>query len=638
MSTERDGATTGVEARARELYEHELVRVYARRDRVFGWLLAGQWLFAVGLAVIWSPYAWEGKVRSAHLHVYYAILFGALLTVPPLVLTRAHPGAALTRHAVAVAQMMYSALFIHLTGGRIETHFHIFGSLAFLAFYRDWRLLVTATAMVAGDHLIRGVLWSESVYGVTNPEWWRFLEHAFWVVFENSVLVAAVVESHAQMREVALRQAELEATNISIERTVAERTHQLEVSREQFRGLVETTHAVPWELDTLHLRFRYVGPQAEEVLGMPASGFLVPGFLEKNLHPEDRYKTIAAFEMVATRGAGDIEARVRRADGSYRWLRFIASSSGVPADDESRNTLSPVIRGMMFDMTQARQLELELAQAQKLESVGRLASGVAHEINTPVQFVTDSVYFVREAVTGFVELTEKYRVLCAAALEGKFIEEAAHTAQDAEEAADLPYLLEQVPKALARSLEGLDRIATIVRSMKEFAHPDQKEMAATDLNQAIQSTLVIARNEYKYVAELELDLGEIPPVRCFMGDLNQVVLNIIVNAAHAIADVVKGTDQRGRLGVRTRQEGESVLIEISDTGTGIPEAARAHVFDPFFTTKEVGKGTGQGLAIARSVVCDKHGGELTFETVSGAGTTFRVRLPIAGRPATAEAA
>jgi signal transduction histidine kinase len=176
-------------------------------------------------------------------------------------------------------------------------------------------------------------------------------------------------------------------------------------------------------------------------------------------------------------------------------------------------------------------------------------------------------------------------------------------------------------------------VAIIVRSMKEFAHPDSNEMTDTDLNRAIESTLVIASNEYKYVAEMVTNLGEIPSVLCHAGEVNQAVLNIIVNAAHAIADAVKDTGKLGKITVSTRQEGDSVLISITDTGGGIPEHIRARIFDPFFTTKEVGKGTGQGLAIARSVLVDKHGGDLTMETEVGVGTTFRLRLPVAGKSA-----
>jgi len=188
--------------------------------------------------------------------------------------------------------------------------------------------------------------------------------------------------------------------------------------------------------------------------------------------------------------------------------------------------------------------------------------------------------------------------------------------------------MQNVPPAIVGAMEGLERIATIVRSMKEFAHPDQTEMSSADLNHAIQSTLIIARNEYKYVADVETDFGDLPPVQCYLGEVNQVILNLLVNAAHAIGDVIKDSGAMGKLTVRTRLDGNEVEIAIGDSGTGIPEAARQRVFDPFFTTKEIGKGTGQGLAIARSVIVNKHGGTLRFETECGKGTTFFIRLPV----------
>ena len=284
--------------------------------------------------------------------------------------------------------------------------------------------------------------------------------------------------------------------------------------------------------------------------------------------------------------------------------------------------------GVSRDITEFRKLEMELHQAQKLESIGRLAAGVAHEINTPVQFVSDSVHFVQDAVGELADLLDKYRTVHEEVLAGRPALEAARNAQEAEQAADLQYLLEHVPKALTRSLDGLDRVATIVRSMKEFAHPDQREMSLVDLNLAVQNTLVIARNEYKYVADVEIDLGDLPMVVCHGGDVNQAMLNIIVNAAHAIGDVVQGTGRRGRIGVRTSQEGRHAVIAISDTGGGIPRAIQNQIFDPFFTTKDVGRGTGQGLAIARTVMVEKHGGDLSFETTPGHGTTFFLRLPL----------
>ena len=206
-STER---LTPVSARAETLFREHLDQVHVRADRMFAVLLAGQWVFGMVLALVVSPWAWEGKVKTVHVHVYAAFLLGGLLSALPIGLVLQQPGRTINRYVIAVAQMLWSALLIHLTGGRIETHFHIFGSLAFLSFYRDWRVLVPATVVVAVDHLARGLLWPESVYGILFPEWWRFLEHAFWVVFEDVVLVFACLDGVAEMRAVADRRAEVE--------------------------------------------------------------------------------------------------------------------------------------------------------------------------------------------------------------------------------------------------------------------------------------------------------------------------------------------------------------------------------------------------------------------------------------------
>jgi signal transduction histidine kinase len=235
-------------------------------------------------------------------------------------------------------------------------------------------------------------------------------------------------------------------------------------------------------------------------------------------------------------------------------------------------------------------------------------------------------------MTEIITVIHAYRSLQHAVQSSGDVAAAAHAAAAAETTADLDFIVENASLAIDSAIDGLGRIATIVRSMKEFAHPDQAGKTAADLNRAIQSTLVVAHNEYKYVAEINTEFGELPPVECYLGEINQVVLNLVINAAHAIADVVKDTANLGKLTVRTRLDGEEVEIAIGDTGTGIPEAARDKIFDPFFTTKEVGKGTGQGLAIAYSVIVKKHGGTLRFETECGKGTTFFIRLPI-GAPA-----
>ncbi len=300
-------------------------------------------------------------------------------------------------------------------------------------------------------------------------------------------------------------------------------------------------------------------------------------------------------------------------------------TSKVPLRDENGIVIGLI--GVGFDITERKLAEQRLAAGEKLESIGRLAAGVAHEINTPIQFLNDSVYFIRDAMQDLMA----HNALLTARL-------AALLPSPPEPDENIEDLKIELPPALDRVVDGLSRIAEIVRSMKEFSHADQDEMSRVDLNRAITSTLVIARTEYKYVADVETDLAkELPHVTCHGGQINQVVLNLVVNAAHAIEDVVKGTGRKGLIRVRTCEENDQAVISISDTGGGIPEAIRKRIFDPFFTTKEVGKGTGQGLSIAHNVI-KSHGGTLEFETEIGKGTTFYVRLPIDADESEADAA
>jgi len=343
------------------------------------------------------------------------------------------------------------------------------------------------------------------------------------------------------------------------------------------------------------------------------------------VHPDDRTRLFATFTeyLSGANGNFEIEFRMRCKDGSWRWIHSKGRTVDRAPDGRTLR-----LAGVHIDVTERKEVERRLAAAERLESIGRLAAGVAHEINTPVQFVSDNVQFMRTSMAEIHAVIQTYRGLQRAAQSGGDVLAAARLAADAERAADLDYLMEDVPRAIDSSIDGLDRIATIVRSMREFAHPDQEQKGFADLNRAIQSTLVIARNEYKYVAEIDAILGELPPVSCHLGEINQVILNLLVNASHAIADVVKGSETLGKITVRTRLDGDEVEISIADTGTGIPETERDKIFEPFFTTKEVGKGTGQGLSHAHSVIVKKHAGTLRFETDCGKGTTFFIRLPI----------
>lgn len=303
--------------------------------------------------------------------------------------------------------------------------------------------------------------------------------------------------------------------------------------------------------------------------------------------------------------------------------------SVTPSKPDVENRLNYIL--LAVDVTRRRELETQLRQAQKLESIGQLAAGIAHEINTPTQYIGDNLRFLQDAFQDLGTLLDTHGQLLAAAKDGGPKPELIAAAELAIRTADVGYLQGEIPRAIGESLSGVERVTTIVRAMKDFSHPGTEEKTPVDLNRAIESTLTVARNEWRYVAELETDFDTaLPPVPCLPGEFNQVMLNLVVNAAHAIAAKVdQSGGGKGRISVRTRRAGGWVDVRIADTGTGIPEHARGRIFEPFFTTKEVGRGTGQGLAIARSVVVDKHGGTISFETEAGKGTTFIVRLPLA---------
>lgn len=318
-------------------------------------------------------------------------------------------------------------------------------------------------------------------------------------------------------------------------------------------------------------------------------------------------------------------------------IRFLAIREMLARSDEQRAELEATHASLrdaheqLTTITQAReQAEQELRQAHKLEAVGRLAAGVAHEINTPVQFVGDSVEFLRTGTIDLLRVVDALRAVRQRVLDGSPSVETARASVELEDEVDLSYLIEHLPLAGERALDGTRRVALIVRSMRDFAHPDSAEMAPADLNKAIASTLTIAQSEYRQVAELVTDYGDLPPVCCHVGAFNQAFLNIVVNAAHAISDTVSGGAARGTIVVKTRRDGDDVVVSVADTGGGIPETIHDRIFDPFFTTKEVGRGTGQGLAVARTVIAEKHSGSLRFETQLGKGTTFFIRLPLRG--------
>ncbi len=440
------------------------------------------------------------------------------------------------------------------------------------------------------------------------------IQHSEFGLFQTAIMLE---------EEVRRRTAELQAAlteNERISRALREQAEteqrMLRESEQRLDALLRNSSDMITVVDT-DGTVHYQAGSVSSVLGHPASELLGMNLTDW-VDPDDASLLLELSQTDDTAGG---ELRLRHADGSLRVCEVRATSL---LDHPAWTGVVLNIR----DVSDRKRLEVELRLAQKLESVGQLAAGIAHEINTPIQYITNSVQFLDGAFAAIEQLHDAYGSLREAYARAGIDPQLLARVAQAEDTADLDYLRERVPAALKRSHDGLDRVARIVAAMRVFGQPPTSDTGPVDINAAVENTLIVAANEYKYVAELTTDLGDVPPVLGNTGDINQVLINLIVNASHAITDIVERTDQPGRIDICTRVENDRVVVTIADTGTGIPAEIADRVFDPFFTTKEVGRGTGQGLSIARTII-NRHRGELTFDTHPGNGTIFTIRLPLA---------
>ncbi|TWT99979.1 Sensor protein FixL [Botrimarina colliarenosi] len=741
---------------ADERFQHSLRELQTLTDRVFIYLLLGQWAAAILCAVVISPLTWSGGASSTHVHVLAAVVLGGLLTTFPIWMARKRPGEFDTRIVIASAQICFSALFIHLMGGRTEAHFHIFGSLAVLSFYRDYRVFVPAVSLIFFDHLFRGIFWPQSVFGVASPEVLRVFEHAGWVLFETAFLVWGVAQSRSHLRSMADLQCSLERERDTLDARVNRRTAELTQVKDYLsnvidsldahicildaQGKIVSTNSV-WrefaearggDLEKIDAGANYLAAcraatgECQENAARLADAIEAviegrrDGYIDEYAcHEPDRPRWFQIRVLPFVGGAAsvvvshvDITERVAALDASradaeraaglaqiitespheiyiLRWtdLRFVLVNDGavratgysreellqmspvdlVPHSDLDRclADLEPLIEGrqvlvefqaehqrvdgvtypiqvkvhaavfngeqvfvaFITDLSEIRRLEGRLAQAQKLESIGQLAAGIAHEINTPMQCVSNNIEFLQDCHHRFFDIVD--RLIGTLDLPAKSWEERKGSVDRLIKEVRYERLASQAPAALEETAEASRRIVDIVRAMKAMSHPGTREFVATDINECLRNSVTIARNRWKYAAELTLDLDDgLPVILALPAELNQVFLNLIVNAADAIVEKSGEGAALGKITLRTRGEGDLVRIEIEDTGGGIPADIRERVFDPFFTTKDVGKGTGQGLAITYDAVVNKHQGTIDLLSTVGVGTTFVVCLPL----------
>jgi PAS domain S-box-containing protein len=578
-------AAASVSGRASTLLAEHLHAIHVRTDRLFARLMVVQWVAGIAAALWITPLTWVGPLGSTHAHVWTAILLGAGIVSVPVWLAVRRPGEARTRHAIGIGQMLASALLIHLTGGRIETHFHVFGSLALLAFYRDWKVLVSASAVVAVDHFVRGLVLPESVYGTPIVVSWRWLEHAGWVAFEDAFLISSCLASVREMREIAERRATLEHTNDIVEALVVERTSQVEESEDRYRRLFQDDFTGNALLDaagravacnpSFARMFRFASP--ETAVGTNVA----------DLHQDPAEWHALMARLARGERVDEHEMELRRRDGKP--VNVVANLIADRTGDAIRE-----IRAYYFDVTERRRLEKQFLRAQRLESIGTLAGGIAHDLNnvlTPIML-------------GFDVLRLEER--------------------DAKR--------QELLGALGRSTE---RGANMVGQLLSFARGVDGRREAVDVEALLEEMARIVDDTF--LKSITARATVEPGLWTVAGDktqLHQVLLNLCVNARDAMpgGGTITLSAQNVVLDERhvalhpDASAGPHVRIDVEDTGCGMTREVLDKIFDPFFTTKEVGKGTGLGLSTSLGIV-RSHGGVIRVYSEPGKGSKFQVLLP-----------
>jgi PAS domain S-box-containing protein len=599
---------------ANDLFADQQQVIFKHTDRMFAVLMIVQWIAGIAAALWISPKTWTGQYSQTHIHVWAAVFLGGAISIFPIILILTRSGYSSTRYVIAIAQMLMSALLIHLTGGRIETHFHVFGSLAFLSFYRDWRVLVPATLVVAADHILRGVFWPQSVYGVLAASNWRWLEHAGWVLFENTFLYLAIRQSVSDMWNNAQRMAQIKslnqglkrhttqvaATNRELKDEINERKRTEEALRraeEKYRGIFENAGEGIYQ-STPGGRFISVNPKMARMYGYTSAEEMIADQTDiERRHYVEPARRVEFKKLLEEQSfVQGFESEVYRKDRSSFWV-----SERVRAVRDKDGTLL-YYEGTIEDITERnrteealRESEERLRQSQKMEGIGQLAGGMAHDFNN-----------ILTAITGYSDLTLR-----------KLPEDN-----------PLRHNVEQIKKA------G-ERAASLTRQLLAFSRKQILQPKVLNLNAVVPDMDKMLRRLISEDIDLLMVLDPaLGSVKADPSQIEQVILNLFVNARDAMPKGGKLTietsnvylsEEYSRQYVSVRS-GHHVMLAVSDNGCGIEEATKKRIFEPFFTTKGTGKGTGLGLSTVYGIVKQSEGSIWVYSEV-GKGTTFKVYLP-----------
>ena len=551
--------------RVAEIFDEHKQLVYKRTDRMFAALMTLQWVAGVAAALWVSPKTWAGTESQTHPHVWAALFLGGAISSLPIVLALTRPGHPSTRYVIAVGQMLMGALLIHLTGGRIETHFHVFGSLAFLSFYRDWRVLVPATVVVAADHFLRGLLWPQSVYGVLTASEWRWLEHAGWVLFEDTFLFIAIRHGIGEMRSIAERTAQIETLNEGLEAHVASRTaelvaanRELRRSEERFRQIAENIREVFWITEPPDNKLIYISPAYEEIWGRTCSSLPeISQMWRGTIHPEDQARVFATAENVQAGGDCDLEYRIIRPNGEIRWVRDRA----FPVANDSGEIYR--IAGIMDDVTESKQAVEQIKSSLHEKEV--LLKEIHHRVKNNMQVIT-SLLSLQAKTIGDKRALEVF-----------------------EDSQNRVKSMALIHETLYQS-KDLSRI--------NFAEYLQKLVAHVSRSYRIRPNAVKIN---LHVNDVSLPIDTAVPCGLI---INELASNALKYAFPA--------DTKGEINITFGRADDQYTLCVSDTGVGLPPD-----FDP-----EQGKSLGMKLV---RMLTTQLSGEM--ECRNGVGTTFQITFP-----------
>lgn len=463
-----------------------------------------------------------------------------------------------------------------------------------------------------------------------------FIFSVILIILSLSILIIAA----RQMRHIHILNKRINKHNETLEDTVNRRTKtirdekkhsesilkSLKKMQEKTTTLINNIEGCVYEYDLALEKISYISPGVEKIWGMSIEETLTENKIRDSIYPEDRDDYYQNLEKaINSNSTVNLEYRIHNNKGEPIWVREITTP--ITSDEGSKK-----LAGIYYNITsfknadqEREKMQKELVQSQKLELVGQLAAGIAHEINTPAQFISDNLMFLQESVDEVLGLFKNINKRIIKEEDNLLTTDLKSLMDDI----DMPYLEEEIPSALHQSYEGITSVAKIIRAMKNYSHPGES-FELVDINASMESTITICSSEWKYFSKMEKNFDEnLPMVECVAGDINQVVLNIIVNAAHAIVEKYSDPDNlEGKIIVQTKHINDSVIIEIIDNGNGMPENVKDRIFDQFFTTKKAGIGTGQGLSIAHRLIFEKHSGNIEVDSTEGIGTTFRITLPI----------